>query len=1062
MRPFPLFLFVAAASTVASGSMPARDISFSMRVEAQVRIDRIAYSHQLGTTQTFEQAVPHSFIEKKVQDYLDKSCALERLADRPVTAKDLAGELERIARQTKLPSRLKEIYSALDNDAFLVQECFIRPLLVERLVRQVGERMDEKGAFSASAEADVNGGPLPLRPEERGRASRRDWWQAVEDIERRGSLELADPDTPLFIPGRGLLSTDPQQGDRSEASISSCGTDGVWESGHLDDYSPFGRTNAVAVWTGTHMIVLGGQSTLDSGLVRDPVSYDPVSDSWTPISQEGMPDIINTSGSRAVWSGTEVLVWLPANLNGNPYRGARYNPTTDGWSEMSIVGQPSQRSSFTMIWTGSKMIVWGGKAISGNALQDGALYDPSNNTWTAMSTLNGPGFRHSHTAVWTGTSMVVWGGISPAGAVLNTGGLYNPAANTWTPTSTGPNVPSGRIGHTAVWTGTEMIVWGGGAAFSQPVNTGAAYDPVTDTWRGVSVSPQTPAARSGHAALWTGSRMAVWGGVANDNDLNSGGLYDPSTDTWTPSSAVGCPSVRRASTTIWTGSLMIVWGGATVANNHGFDTGGRYDPATDSWTPTFLPSSPEARSSVSPIWTGNLMLVWGGVGNQTNLGRRYDPMTDSWSPMSSAGVPASRSGHSAVWTGTEMLVWGGTPQSNTGGRYNPITDTWAPMSPSPIPFGPTQASTVWTGSRMIVWGGLLAGGDPNSQVNTGLRYDPATNSWTTTSTTGAPQARSTHTAVWTGNRMVVWGGSNHGALNTGARYDPIADTWTSTSLTGAPAAASAATSVWTGSKMLVWGGAGLTGPLNSGGSYDPVADTWGPITVQGAPSARAGHTAVWTGRELVIWGGADASGAEIDSGGRYDPARGTWSTISTVGAPEGRRAHGAVFADESMIVWGGSRSNLNLRTGGRLLIDVDGDGLMGSCDNCPTTINPEQTDTDVDGEGDACDLNDGIVLITDVRKTQIAWQPEAGYQKFNLYRGSMDRLRTTGVYTQDPSIEPEAARFCMLVNPTQSDPRIPPLGHVDFYLVTGVSSGVEGSLGNRSDGTPRPNDNPCP
>ena len=70
---------------------------------------------------------------------------------------------------------------------------------------------------------------------------------------------------------------------------------------------------------------------------------------------------------------------------------------------------------------------------------------------------------------------------------------------------------------------------------------------------------------------------------------------------------------------------------------------------------------------------------------------------------------------------------------------------------------------------MIVWGGT---GFP-STVNTGGRYDPSTDSWTATSTTGAPAGRIVHTAVWTGTEMIVWGGqnpSNH--FNTGGRYNP--------------------------------------------------------------------------------------------------------------------------------------------------------------------------------------------------------------------------------------------------------------------------------------------------
>ena len=64
-----------------------------------------------------------------------------------------------------------------------------------------------------------------------------------------------------------------------------------------------------------------------------------------------------------------------------------------------------------------------------------------------------------HTAVWTGSEMIVWGGLSGAD-YLNTGGRYNPSTDNWTATST-TNAPDGRDVHTAVWTGSEMIVWGG-------------------------------------------------------------------------------------------------------------------------------------------------------------------------------------------------------------------------------------------------------------------------------------------------------------------------------------------------------------------------------------------------------------------------------------------------------------------------------------------------------------------------------------------------------------------------------------------------------------------------
>ena len=81
-------------------------------------------------------------------------------------------------------------------------------------------------------------------------------------------------------------------------------------------------------------------------------------------------------------------------------------------------------------------------------------------TWTATNTTDAPSEREYHTAVWTGTEMIVWGGFSFTLGDLNTGGRYNPSTDSWTATTTN-NAPTARYGHTAIWTGTEMIVWGG-------------------------------------------------------------------------------------------------------------------------------------------------------------------------------------------------------------------------------------------------------------------------------------------------------------------------------------------------------------------------------------------------------------------------------------------------------------------------------------------------------------------------------------------------------------------------------------------------------------------------
>ena len=84
------------------------------------------------------------------------------------------------------------------------------------------------------------------------------------------------------------------------------------------------------------------------------------------------------------------------------------------------------------------------------------------------------------------------------------------------------------------------------------------------------------------------------------------------------------------------------------------------------------------------------------------------------------------------------------------------------------------------------------------------------------------------------------------------------------------------------------------------------------------------------------------------------------------------------------------------------------------------------------------------------------------FDRFNLYRGSVARLLSTGEYTQDPGAEPEAASWCALPGNFQSDLRRPSASGANFYLVSGAGAEGESSLGMRSDGTERANTRPCP
>jgi hypothetical protein len=356
-----------------------------------------------------------------------------------------------------------------------------------------------------------------------------------------------------------------------------------------------------------------------------------------------------------------------------------------GSGNTSLVNAPSPRGHHTAVWTGSEMIVWGGLDFLGPKNSGGA-YSPATDTWRTLPTAGAPAARFGHTAVWTGTEMIVWGGSDSQGA-LGTGGAYDPAADSWRALSTA-GAPERRTSHSAIWTGVEMIIWGGQGVFAPPAPNavdkvladGSAYDPVVDSWTQISAIGGPPAAR-GHTVVWTGSRMIVWGGrdafALTITTVNSGGAYDPVADAWTATNVATAPDARAWHTAVWDGSRMIVWGGRTTTAPP-VQSGSRYALAGDSWAATTTAGAPSGRIDHTAVWTNLEMIVWGGSGAAGKLGdgAAYDPMSNSWRALPASFAPTPRSRHTAVWTGTVMIVWGGATSPadtylNTGAILTP-------------------------------------------------------------------------------------------------------------------------------------------------------------------------------------------------------------------------------------------------------------------------------------------------------------------------------------------------------------------------------------------------------
>ena len=302
----------------------------------------------------------------------------------------------------------------------------------------------------------------------------------------------------------------------------------------------------------------------------------------------------------------------------------------------------------------------------------------------------------------------------------------------------------------------------------------------------------TPPYRSmqGHSLVSTGEQLLLFGGVISPGDFYPGGAaLDPDTGAW---DELPAPPIegRHGHVAVWTGQEMLIYGGeaTTVADN---DAGAGYDPSTGRWRPlaSFRPLlSPQG------LWTGEQLLVYGtppSGGNDPTppavLGV-YDPDTDQWTEAAASPRPA-RFGQTLVWTGDELIVWGGTssgddPAESSGSHgiaYNPTTDTWRDLPDAPLE--PRLLHTaVWTSDRMIVWGGTAHLAETDRELADGAAYDPATDTWT--ELPAAPLSpRANHLAaaiegkitIAGGNRRT--GGSSWSATTDGATFDPDTGTW---------------------------------------------------------------------------------------------------------------------------------------------------------------------------------------------------------------------------------------------------------------------------------------------
>jgi hypothetical protein len=338
----------------------------------------------------------------------------------------------------------------------------------------------------------------------------------------------------------------------------------------------------------------------------------------------------------------------------------------------------------------------------------------------------------------------------------------------WSPLPPAPI--SGRIAAGTVWTGTEMIVWGGvsdrdGARTA--VADGAAYNPTTKRWRTLAAPPAGVIGDAGNGSAWTGERAIFWAGNSPDGPAG-GAVYDPNTDTWLRL-APGPLGAREGYSSAWTGKELLIIGGAS-GDMIASPVGAAIDPRTGAWRRLRAFDDIEALQGPGTVWTGRQLLVIGERSLCPELGSAcrqsepffasYDPVTDILKPIDLADAPISaRHGElrPIAWTGSVALF---SDQGNSAAGiaiYDPRTDEWRTGRRPPCAVAdPSSSQTAWIGDRYVE-----ACGTDGLQI-----YDPATNSWQRTKSGASPlNSRAGSAIAWTGSQLLVWSGAEKKPLN---------------------------------------------------------------------------------------------------------------------------------------------------------------------------------------------------------------------------------------------------------------------------------------------------------
>jgi hypothetical protein len=324
-----------------------------------------------------------------------------------------------------------------------------------------------------------------------------------------------------------------------------------------------------------------------------------------------------------------------------------------------------------------------------------------------------------------------------------------------------------------------------------------------------------------------------------------------------------------------------------------------------------MSGSPPGRERHVAVWTGQVMLIWGGFEDPvsqapTSQGYMYFPDNGAWYPINTDGAPVPVNDASAVWHNGEMIVFGGVSGgvlvTQEAHAYNPATDQWRRLPQTGTPPVSQRPIMVSTGTEVLVLSSVFNSGQLALEARR-LRTNP--DSWEVIDPAGGPIVSYLSRAVWTGGELIVTGFldgqsgypvTNRAIALWGSAWVPLG----ATTLTPGPGRGYHVME-WTGRDVLVLTG----GPPDL--RWNAGTNVWSALSPGAASDApdrdRTDARSVWTGREAVVWGGVGGTGV-IDTGYIVDGQSGQYRAVSSVGAPPAQWGHTMVFTGEEVLLFG--------------------------------------------------------------------------------------------------------------------------------------------------------------